>query len=267
MGCPRYRAVWTTLTDAQRERYIKAVKESASSPTYALFYNSLVASYKKYLMDALNNIQVDQQLLVVNRYFMLQYEDILRALEPGVTIPVWDWTVTPSTPYATLVFDPTMGFGNTIETPGAVSCVSNGPFQKGLFSVTPLANKQLCLMRLMSASTQNIPTLTLVKLIVAIIASDAPIFLMQMSKINADITCTVGGDMCGSDAANDPLYLLHQAMLDSILTQWQSKSPANAAALFAGDGNPLALGFDSLKVSDLSNNSRLPYGISVTYTT
>eukprot|EP00731_Ephydatia_muelleri_P030214 Em0021g737a len=84
-GCPRYRAVWNALTDAQRERYIKAVKESASSPTYAPFYNSLVAGYKSYLASALTNTQVASQLLVVNRYFMLQYEDILRASEPGVT--------------------------------------------------------------------------------------------------------------------------------------------------------------------------------------
>eukprot|EP00731_Ephydatia_muelleri_P030223 Em0021g746a len=264
-GCPRYRAVWNALTDAQRERYIKAVKESASSPTYAPFYNSLVAGYKSYLASALTNTQVASQLLVVNRYFMLQYEDILRASEPGVTIPVWDWTVTPNTPYATLVFDPAMGFGNAIETPGTESCVSNGPFQRGMFSVTPSADTQPCVRRQMSTSTRNNPTLSTVNDVLALPASGAQTFRSRLSSFNADITCTVGGQMCNSDAANDPLYLLNQAKLDSILTQWQLSSPANAAALFVGDSTPLALGFDSLKVSDLSSNSKLPYGVSVTY--
>ena len=257
--------MWTALTDAQRERYIKAVKESASSPTYAPFYNSLVAGYKSYLASALTNTQVASQLLVVNRYFMLQYEDILRASEPGVTIPVWDWTVTPNTPYATLVFDPTMGFGNAIETPGTESCVSNGPFQRGMFSVTPSADTQPCVRRQMSTSTRNNPTLSTVNDVLALPASGAQTFRSRLSSFNAGITCTVGGQMCNSDAANDPLYLLNQAKLDSILTQWQLSSPANAAALFVGDSTPLALGFDSLKVSDLSSNSKLPYGVSVTY--
>ena len=266
-GCPRYREVWTALSNEQRQRYITAVKEAASNLTYSPLYNSLVASYKSYAISAQSSPPIARQLLPVNRYFMLQYEDILRALEPGVTIPVWDWTITPSTPYTNLVFDPVMGFGNAIETPGNVSCVSNGPFQRGLFSVTPSAAIQPCLVRLLSTDTRNNPTMAFVNAILAIPANNAASLLTALSGINVNIPCTVGGDMCSPDAANDPLYLLHQAMLDSILTQWQSNSAANAAALFSGDSTPLALGFDSLTVSDLSNNTNLPYGVSVTYST
>ena len=265
-GCPRYRQDWTRLSNQQRLTYISAVKDAASSPTYAPLYNSLVASYKSYRTGALQaGSQLAGQLLPVNRYFMLQYEDILRALRPGVTIPVWDWTVTPNMPYTSLVFDPDMGFGNAIETPGAVSCVSNGPFQRGTFSVTPSAAIQPCLVRLMSTDTRNNPTSSFVSVLLGAQANQASDLVAALGDINLNIGCTVGGDMCGSDAANDPLYLLHLAMLDSVFAQWQSANPANMAAVFSGDSTPLALGFDKLKVSDLSDNSKLPYVVAVTY--
>ena len=84
--------------------------------------------------------------------------------------------------------------------------------------------------------------------------------------VNLIVRCTVGGDMCSVDAANDPLYLLQLARVDLVVDRWQAMDEARATVRYTSDSTPLQLTFDDrLVVSDFSSNKDLPYGICIRY--
>ena len=82
--------------------------------------------------------------------------------------------------------------------------------------------------------------------------------------IGINIRCFIGGTMCSSSTANDPVYLLHMAQLDSILTRWQAIGGGRESVRYITDNSALlgALGFT---VNQYADNSALPYGTCVSY--
>ena len=265
-NCCRYRQDWATLNDQEKSRYINAVKTVSSDPSLSQLYNELVSRYRQSFTTDIQLLNASvSQFIPWHRYFLLEYENLLRLVDGDITIPYWDWTVRPSAPYAEEIFDPTpLGFGNSVNA--TTMCVSSGAFQEGQFEVTPSAGGG-CLMReYLNAIT--LPTRTLIE--DQFLSFSAEMFddfhNAVFQFVNLIVRCTVGGDMCSVDAANDPLYLLQLARVDLVVDRWQSMDEARATVRYANDGTPLQLTFDDkLVVSDFSRNKDLPYGVCVRY--
>lgn len=266
-SCCRYRQDWSTLTEEEKSRYLDAVKTVATDPTYSRIYNELISRYRESFTTDIQMVNTSiSQFIPWHRYFLLEYESLLRFVNSDITIPYWDWTVRPSSPYSEPVFDPDLGFGNSSNE--MTLCVSSGPFREGQFEVTPSAGGG-CLMR-QYLDTIRLPTRALIE--TQFLSLSAEMFddfhnaIFQF--VNLIVRCTVGGDMCSVDAANDPLYLLQLARVDLIIDRWQSMNEAKANERYAGDTTPLELTFDrTLKVSDFSSIRELPYSVCVQYST
>ena len=70
--------------------------------------------------------------------------------------------------------------------------------------------------------------------------------------------------MCTTDAANDPVFILHLAMLDSIYDRWQGYDDSRLNARYANDNSQLLLASGRI-VSEYHNNKNLPDNIAICY--
>lgn len=246
------------------QRYISAIKTIATNPQFQELYNQLVQKYRtSFDTVAQSTVSNSSQFFPWQRYFLLEYEDLLRLVDTEITIPYWDWTLLPSTPYDSTVFDPQTGFGNSADS--NTTCVNSGPFREGEFEVTPSAGGG-CLRRLYNNRTY--PSRQLIEQdILSQPASNFEEFHSSLQLfIHLNLRCFVGGHMCSMDAANDPLYPLHLTRVDLMLNRWQSSSPDRAAVRYMNENIPLALSLDdSSLVSAFSSNTDLPYGTCIIY--
>lgn len=241
------------------------MKTVSSSADFKPFYNELVRRYQEsFDTIAQYSMSNTSQFMPWHRYFLLEYENLLRMVDPSITIPYWDWTLMSIDPYKSPVFDPVTGFGDTADN--TTMCVSSGPFQEGQFVVAPSA-KGTCLKR-EYYDTFQFPSRSLIENdFLSLKASEFEEFHNSMVLlINLNVRCYIGGHMCTSDAANDPLYLLQLSRSDIMWDRWQRTDSERATVRYRADQKPLVLSFDnSLTVSDFSDNLALPYGVCVQY--
>ena len=263
VDCCRYRRDWLSLTTEERQRYTDAVLTVSSDPLYLPRYVYLMEKYFVVQLTAALGSDIDtSQFLPWHRYFFQQLEDLLRMVDPAIFIPYWDWTLLNTAPYTHPVFNASSGFGGSADSS---SCVSDGPFQVGQFSLTS-ASGGGCLRR----NYVNIP-LTSREMLEQDIIMNAPdefeLFLRITGTIYERVICSIGGTMCSiNDAAatEDPLHILIISFIDEVWSRWQGISEEHLTARYGNDNTPLAE-IDGFVVSQYHDNSNLPDGASVCY--
>lgn len=262
VNCCTLRRDYSSLSAQEKDRYTRAVFTLATDPAYKPLYDALVAKHKASFNTAAQSTNTAiSKFLIWNRYFMLEYEKLLQQIDCRISIPYWDWSALPSTPYAATIWSASSGFGDASDP--QTNCVSNGPLRFDIFNVTPSAGGG-CLLR--QYKSQSFPSRSIIERDMLTIApSNFDNFLKFVQVyVHANVRCFVGGHMCSNDAANDPVYLSHLAQLDSIYDRWQSFSPANLAARYSSDTSIIPLA-DNLRVQQYSNNQNLPGGARVCY--
>ena len=265
-SCCRYRQEWSQLSPEQQSRYITAVKTASSDPQYRSIYNHIMQLYLEAFESVVLNDDADTSLFFPwHRYYLHLYEDLLRVIDRSVTIPYWDWTMNPGKPYESQVFNPDLGFGNSIDN--VTLCVNSGPFREDEFLITPQAGVNRCIRR----TYGDFPFFNR-QLLRSILSLPATSFDQFHSTVQLffhfPIRCFVGGTMCTNFASQDPLYLLLLAQLDRILDEWQRSDEDRATVRYADDSSSITHTLeptDELKVSDYSSNKKLPYGAAVCY--
>ena len=266
VSCCRLRQEWSQLSQTQKQRYITAVKTASANPLYRPAYIHIMKLYLEAFESVVLNENPDTSLFFPwHRYYLGLYEDLLRAIDMSVTIPYWDWSLTPDRPYESQVFDPVLGFGNS--TDNVTHCINSGPFREGVFNTTPQAGEG-CVKR----TYRNFPFFNR-QLLDSTLSVPATSFTQFHSALQLffhfQIRCFVGGTMCTNYASEDPVYLLLLAQLDRLLDAWQREDQGRAEARYSEDPSRLfpTLGnsTEQLKVSDYSSNKELPYGVSVCY--
>ena len=263
VDCCRVRRDFATLEIAERQRYIQTVLTVASEPEFKPKYEALVAQYKASFDSLAQSTDAAvSQFFPWNRYFLLQYEDLLQEVDCRVTIPYWDWTVLPVSPYLAAVWSPDSGFGDSARTTDG--CLENGPFRFDLFEVTPSAGGG-CIRR--DYRMQMFPTRAIVEQDLLTLPAEEYNRFHQFLQIfiHTNVRCFVGGQMCSDDAANDPAYILHLAQVDSIFSRWQAIDFDRFTAALVDDATPLALSEEGFEVSDFSDISELPDEVSICY--
>jgi len=263
VNCCRVRRDYVDLTREDRLAYINAFITIVFDPIYQNRYNDLIALYRASFQNNASQSTSPQnsQFFVFARYFMLEYEDILKDINCSLTIPYWDWTPFPTTPYSAAVWSNDDGFGDTSRAEDG--CVITGPVRIGAFFVSPSAGSG-CLRR--DYRNQRFPSRD-------IVARDLlPLTMNEFDEfhrflqlfIGLNVQCFVGGTMCSSDAANDPVFLLHLAQLDSLLTRWQLLGAGRDRVRYATDNGPLIFS-PGFTVAQFSSNLNLPYGNCILY--
>jgi hypothetical protein len=262
--CCRVRRDYVALTEEERQVYINTFLAVTNDPIYRARYDTLVTLYKDSF--TLNNVTQsgvasESQYFVFSRYFLVEYEDILRDFNSNITIPFYDWTPFPLAPYTAAVWDNTYGFGDTARV--SDKCVKTGPVRVGEYAISPSAGGG-CLQR--DYMNRRFPSREIINRdVLTFPASEfANFHQMLQLLVGLNVQCFIGGTMCSTDAANDPVFLLHLAQLDSLLTRWQLFGDGRDQVRYAFDNRPLLL-TPGFTVAQFSSNINLPYDLCILY--
>ena len=258
VNCCRVRRDFASLSVTDRERYIQTVLTVATDDRYQAKYEALINQYSASLTTlAQSTDPTVSQFFPWHRYFLLKYEDLLQEVDCRVTIPYWDWSAVPLTPYMTPVWNPDSGFGDLARAKDG--CVENGPFRFDRFEIVGGG----CLQR--EYRMQMFPNRAIVERdLLTLPAEDFTHFHQVLQVfIHVNVRCFVGGQMCSDEPANDPVYILHLAQIDSIFARWQAID-SSRGSIYLNDNRELELSDGNL-VSDYRDISNLPGGNSVCY--
>ncbi|NUS14292.1 MAG: tyrosinase family protein [Streptomyces sp.] len=244
------------LTSSQRTRFVQAVLALKSSGGYDK-YVQLHAEY--FASDGEAGLRVahmSPSFLPWHRQFLLVFEHELQSIDPGVSIPYWDWTVDNKTTSALWAAD-FMG-GNGRDSDGQVM---TGPFAYGTgdWPITYGVTDEKYLTRNMGRPDRPIalPTKAEVDSALAIATYDTSPWNSAASTqgfrnrmegwtvsetkggfLHNRVHQWVGGHMVGAASPNDPVFWLHHAFIDLIWVRWQRKHPSSRylpAGRLAGD--------------------------------
>ena len=258
-SCHRYRQDWLALSTAEKTRYTQTVLEASSNELYKPFYQTLMQLYRDGSGTLALSLASNTQFFPWHRYFLQQYEDLLRLINPSVSLPFWDWTQFPTDPYVNPIFSPETGFGNSSDSD---NCVQEGPFRKNELFLSPASNGG-CLERLYGQGF----LLSREQLADFIDTNVFSSFFTSLTVPYISIRCAVGGTMCAVNAAvatDDPLQILILTYLDSIWDNWQNRSIDHKLARYGNDNTPLVL-TTGVTAANYHDNSNLPHGLSVRY--
>ena len=268
VDCHRYREDWLNLSDQEREDYITAVKRVSSDPLYQPLYRNLMIKYRNTSRTLSQSLEPSRtHFLPWHRYYLHQYEDMLRLVDPNLFIPYWDWTLLSKTPYRSPVFNSSdQGFGNSSDPES--KCVNEGPFRKGKFLIVSRGNRK-CLRREYGGATPLLSRPELEDVILAQPASAFSRFFRFLTIPFLTVRCSIGGTMCDINEAtptNDPLYLLILSFLDNVWYRWQSISKEHTISRY-GTNSALLLLTEPYQftVQQYNNANQLPYSTSVEY--
>ena len=139
VNCCRLRKDYAGLSREERilfiTTYLQVVKDPVYGPRYADLVNKYTVSYSNNITQS--PTPSESQYFMFNRYYMLEFEDLLRDFNCSITIPYYDWTPFPKVPYSAAVWGNTDGFGDASRLPDR--CITRGPFRVGQYNVLPSA--------------------------------------------------------------------------------------------------------------------------------
>ncbi len=260
--CCRLRRDFASYTDEDKQQYIDAVLRLSSDPKYQPRYSALLEKYRSsFDTDVYNSDYTKSQFFVWNRYFLLEYENLLLEINCRIMLPFYDWTVLPLSPYISVVWNDKLGFGKSVRE--SDSCLVSGPFKEGAYSLISSAGGG-CLKR--EFKNQKFPSRSVIERdILTQPASEFNKFHRHLQLyIHTSVRCFIGGTMCGKDAANDPVFILHLTMLDYIYDRWQGFGNDRLTKRYAGDTTPLILA-PEYTVTQYHSNKNLPNNVAVCY--
>ncbi|XP_028406000.1 uncharacterized protein LOC114528537 isoform X2 [Dendronephthya gigantea] len=255
--CYRVRGEFTHIPKEERLRYLQAVQAISTQAQYKGRYEALLALHLEFFRTPIHKAP---NFLPWHRWFVLQYENLLREVDCRVTVPYWDWSLVSADPFNSDFWNDTYGFGgNGIAFP---PCVRTGPF--GILNnwTIPYGG---CLQR------NFIPTPGVVPNIVAVaqtLAKNLTQFfdfeLMLRVNLHDVVHFAIGALMIGEQSAVAPEFFPIHSFVDKIWDEWQAKGN-----LYRFHESYLAQNFTmpgtSFKSVELLNNEALPECVKVKY--
>ena len=107
------------------------IKTASTDPLFKERYETLLTIHKKLFRTGIHQ---DTFFLPWHRWFILQYENLLREIDCRVTVPYWESAEEANDALASDVWNAgNHGFGGNGTGPS--SCVQDGPFRAEVFSI------------------------------------------------------------------------------------------------------------------------------------
>lgn len=247
------------MTLVERQRYIRVVKTASSDPRYKSDYDTLLTIHTNLFRTSIHELE---HFLPWHRWFILEYENLLRRVDCRFTVTYWDYTMAPSNPWRAqpgdVWYSGDSGFGGDGVRPSG--CVQTGPFREGEFFLVPSA-KSRCLSREFNA--KPVGPSHIKKLLET---EDFLDFENTWRLVHhANIHCLhIGGTSCTMDSVSAPEFILIHGYVDKVWAEWQAKSVANRDAYFPTVQQTMP-GTNGLHPRDVLELSRQPGNIRVEY--
>lgn len=185
------RKPWTELTTQERADYVNAI--NALSRTNV---QNLATEHNRLFNSGIHD---DHSFLPWHRIFVEHFEDLLKAIDPGVSVPYWNWHEDWSS--SSLLFRDGSG-GNTGLLGYTVSAtVWEDPVNGGRFN------------RIFSTVSQPGSGYTSASTLLNFTQS------LELGAHNAGHNF-IGGDMTGGYSPIDPMFYLHHCMVDKAWNDW-----------------------------------------------
>ena len=150
--CCRIRKEFTSMTQEERVHYINTVFKASSDSAYKTEYEDFLIRHQQLFSEGIHKEKV---FLPWHRWYVLQYEDLLRRVDCKVTVPYWDWSTVAADPWSSSMWNTgNDGFGGDGD-PNADYCVKDGPFRDPVWSYPLMGNKRACLQRIFRQKAEN----------------------------------------------------------------------------------------------------------------
>eukprot|EP00731_Ephydatia_muelleri_P005628 Em0002g1804a len=210
VNCCRVRKEWRSMTQAERCLYISTLVTASTRQPWKNCYDQLIQIHSDYF-DAGIHGGPSSFFLPWHRWYLLSIENLLRKINCNVTVPYWDWSLESQIWTNSIVWNAQCGIG------GDGIPVRTGPFRPSVWTTPngrPLVrrfNRVLpdCASVAMG-QRMGIPQFTSWHRFVS-------------SNLHNTFHCNMGGVMCTSEAANDPVFFFHHGFLDKLWADWQDK--------------------------------------------
>ena len=248
------------MTVTEKKRHIDTVlKVSAEGGKYKAEYDELINSHYELFRTSIHE---KPHFIPWHRYYILQYENLMRKVDCSFTATYWDWSLDSREPFSTgsdNVWDSETGFGG--DGADADNCVLDGPFRKGVWKRTRPAGATGpdCLTRNFNGNPpEEIDVMEVLD------NNDFTEFEQRLRRaLHDNVHCRINGVMCSNESASAPEFFLHHTFIDKIWDDWQKKSSAHKYAYFPTVLQDMpGTNLRPAKLIDLSNQ---PGGVSVEY--
>lgn len=230
------------LTSTEKKRLVSAILELKRSGRYDEF---VTLHQEYYVTDADSGprpAHMSPSFLPWHRRYLLEFENALQAVDPGVSIPYWDWTQD-NTPAASLWAEDFLG-GNGRSSDRQVM---TGPFAygEGNWSISTGATDDSFLRR--NFGRPSGPVTLPSKADVERALRDPVYDAAPWNSVSTtgfrnriegwgisgkrgvanhnQVHRWIGGSMAGAASPNDPVFWLHHAYMDLLWTRWQKAHP------------------------------------------
>jgi tyrosinase len=228
MGTRKSAAALTATEKANFVAAVKALKAQTSGRNYDWF----VRTHMNYFgtVDNHNYAHMSASFLPWHRRYLLEFENALKAHNPAVDLPYWNWTVNRSTTGAPFTADFMGGNGS-----GGNGAVTTGPFAGATrWRINVSATSSTALRRAM-ALRGSLPIGSDVDGVMRVSTYDVSPWSSASSggmrnrveggltpNLHGRIHNWVGGHMAQIDSPNDPVFFLHHCNIDRIWSRWQA---------------------------------------------
>ena len=233
INCCRRRKSFTKMPMSERSRYTQAVydlSKGTGGATAAMKtqYDAMIAQHTAWFHLG---IHTPDEFLPWHRWYLKNFEDLLRKVDICITVPYWDWSGDAADPWGSPLWNPGQSW---FGAGSAGNCVPDGPFTIP-FYLTPSEGVNLCLRRHRIGS---VPTAMQVATMLA--DNNFNSFANTLDGMHGGVHCSIHGTMCSVGSANAPEFFLHHANVDRLWAKWQAKGPAFQMAFTAGQlDNPM----------------------------
>ena len=241
------------MTHEERVHYINTVFKASSDSAYKTEYEDFLIRHQQLFSEGIHKEKV---FLPWHRWYVLQYEDLLRRVDCKVTVPYWDWSTVAADPWSSSMWNTgNDGFGGDGD-PNADYCVKDGPSRDPVWSYPLMGNKRACLQRIFRQKAENsteeqpeliVPGTEAVDDLMMIQASNMSGFEETLRvNLHNDVHCAIDGTMCDSNHTSSyaPEFFLHHGFIDKLWWDWQSKGDEYMYHEFFNDQTEQMIGTD-----------------------
>jgi len=206
----RIRRNWNRMDEQDKKTYIDTVNIARRDEPYKSQYDALVISHGKLPFDEIHG---EEQFFAWHRWFILEYENILRQITPCITVPYWAWEVAGDNWHQDELWGPEdHQFGSCGHGP------VNGPFSDMILPGTNIPLKRQCRV---GSSLPKISDLDFL----FDPSNNFATFFHELDYVHGWVHWNIGGSM--RDPAYSgmaPEFFLHHNNVDRLWTNWQLKS-------------------------------------------
>ena len=219
-----------TLTAQEKSRFvaaIKALKRSGMYDHHVRDHMTAVLSIRP------NPAHQGPAFFPWHRYCLYVFERELQMVDPGVTIPYWDWTRDSSPTSSIWAADFMGGNGRSTDLQ-----VMTGPFaySTGEWTLTVRDNNRTppFLRRSFGVLQSSLPTATQAARSLGLTPYDAAPWnsttsngyrMFSEAPIHNVVHRWLGGTMFQASSPGDPVFWLHHCMIDRLWAMWQRRNP------------------------------------------